>query len=116
MSTVYRFGVDATQEYTSTRIGENDYFIRLHWNQRTADWRISIQNTNTQDWLCVERRLTPNSPVTPFPDGQMFCEGPEQYNLEDLGDRLIVRFYTKQELEDYLKLITISEDPTPRLF
>ncbi len=116
MSTVYRFGTEGVQEYTNTRIGENDYFIRLDWNQRTSDWRISIQNNDTQEWLCVTRRLTPESCIAILPDGQMFCEGPEQYNLEDLGDRLIVRFYTKQELEDYLKLITISEDPTPRLF
>lgn len=116
MSTVYRFGTEGVQEYTNTRIGENDYFIRLDWNQRTSDWRISIQNNDTQEWLCVTRRLTPESCIAILPDGQMFCEGPEEYTLQDLGDSLIARFYTHAELAEFLSINDFYVDPAPRIF
>jgi len=115
MSTIYRFGSQPVQEYSNTAIGENEYFVRLDWNQRTADWRISLQNVGTQEWICTHRRLTPASRVTIMPDGQLFCEGPEVYKLEDLGDTLVLRFFTTQELADFANRFAIGEDPTPRL-
>ena len=115
MSTVYQFGTEGVQEYTNTRVGENDYFIRLDWNQRTSDWRISIQNIETEEWLCATRRLSPGASVALFPDGQMFCEGPEEYTLEDLGDSLRVRFFTFAELNKYFELTNFYVDPTPRI-
>lgn len=115
MSTVYQFGTEGVQEYTNTRVGDNDYFMRLDWNQRTSDWRISIQNNETEEWLCVTRRLTPGSSVALFPDGQMFCEGPDEYTLEDLGDTLRLRFFTFGELFDFFALTDLYVDPAPRI-
>ena len=115
MSTVIQFGTTPVQEYLNTRIGENDYFMRLDFNQRTADWRISMQNNDTQEWLCVTRRLSPGSAVAIMPDGQLFCEGPEEYTLDDLGGALRLRFYTDAELTTLLSILRYGEDPAPRI-
>ena len=115
MSTVIQFGTTPVQEYLNTRIGDNDYFIRLDWNQRTADWRISMQNIETEEWLCVTRRLSPGASVTILPDGQLFCEGPEEYTLEDLGGNLRLRFYTFEEANKWVLLTGYYTDPTPRI-
>jgi hypothetical protein len=88
------------------------YELTFKWNYRMQDWRVTIQNTSSLEWLCADRRISPGRTTAGFPDGAVLWPvGPDPYKESDLGGALNVWLLSA---EDLATLIAPS-DPDPTL-
>lgn len=86
------------------------YLFAMRWNWRAGDWRVSIQNVNTGEWVATGRRLSPGSMVADFPNGQLHAFGDDPYYRSSLGNQLYVIYYTDAELST-LQSQAFDSDP-----
>lgn len=88
------------------------YELTFKWNYREQDWRVSIQDTSSLDWLCVDRRISPGRATVGFPDGAVLWPvGPDPYKESALGSTLKVWVLSAEEIAS----LTGPSDPVPTL-
>lgn len=94
-------------------LGGRNYLFQFRWNYRSSDWRASVQDEATSEWLCVSRRVSPGGSLLQIPDvGELRAFGADPYALEDLGGALRLEWLPFEEVtrEDAFGL-----DPIPVL-
>jgi len=80
-----------------------DYRIVLTWRQRQRSWYFDLYDADG-DPIALGRRLSPGwSPVRGstderLPPGAFVVGGPEKYSRRDLGEDLLIRYFTEAEI------------------
>ena len=80
-----------------------EYRIVLTWRQRSRSWYLDLYSADGNP-IALGRRLSSGwSPVrgatdAQLPPGAFVVGGPEDYRRSDLGDDLMVRYYSGAEL------------------
>lgn len=95
---------------TRVTIDRVRYLFLLRWNWRSGDWRISVQDTGTGEWLATGRRISPGAMTVRFPHGELHAFGEDPYTRAALGDSLYVLYYPDSEIDD-LKAAATPQDP-----
>lgn len=78
-------------------INDVPVILKLRWNYRTADWRISVLRQEDEVYLLTSKRLSPGWSY-PLLDGSLQVYGQDPYSQADLGRRLSVWWWSDEEL------------------
>ena len=93
-------------------LGGVRYLLQARWSWRAADWRLSVQNIQTGEYVATDRRLSPGTPTAILPTGEIHTFGADPYTREALGERLRLIYYTNEELTQLRTDAAGSSDPT----
>lgn len=107
MATTISLQNDPTAYDTRVTLDKVRYLFQLRWNWRSGDWRITVQNVATGEYIATSRRLSPGAMTVRFPGGELHTFGEDPYIRGSLGSSLYVLYYTDKEITD-LKIAAAS--------
>ena len=81
---------------------EVEYAMLFRWNWRTGDWRVSISNSDTEEVVVTNRRLSPGGLVAEIEGGVLVAMGQDPYPREALGEELYLQYIPAEELAEDL--------------
>ena len=103
MPTRLRLSGNSLADDVPETINDVPVVLKLRWNIRTADWRISVMRQEDEVYLLTSRRLSPGW-AYPLLGGSLQIYGQDPYDRQDLGRRLGVWWWSDEDLAAQLAL------------
>lgn len=96
---------DLPSHQLTVALGGLKVTVRFYWRPRLQSWYMDLLNADGTARLISGRRLSPGtSPnldrvLEDGPDGLLFVSGLDGYTQADLGSSLVLKFFTRAELQ-----------------